>query len=292
MDRYLSLILRYAVPLYFMAMPITASAQDSARILATSGVVQIEGAGGGGLVPWAVISGYGSRDSIGATAHDTYVHLSDFDVNAAGLAIGFFDRVEVSYSHDWLYTGSSGTRLGLGKDYQFHMDVFGAKVRLAGHLVYDQDSWMPQIAVGAQYKAADRNAIVHAVGARDANGTDFYVAATKLFLAESLLTNLTLTATRANQFGFLGFGGDKNNGYTLQGGASAALLVTHHLAIGSEYRTKPDNLRFAKEGNAFDVFAAYFITKNVSATLAYANLGPVALQGTQAGPYLSLTAGF
>ena len=46
-------------------------APESGKLLATAGVTQIEGAGGGGLAPWAVITGYGTRDAIGANAHYT-----------------------------------------------------------------------------------------------------------------------------------------------------------------------------------------------------------------------------
>ena len=111
------------------------------------------------------------------------------------------------------------------------------------------------------------------------------------FLAQSLLVNVTLRETKANQFGILGFGGDKNNGYSTQFEGSAAYLFSRKFAIGAEFRTKPDNLSIAREDNAFDVFAAYFITKNVSATVAYVNLGNIVIHDNQQGVYLSLQAG-
>ena len=37
---------------------------DSGRLLLTQGVSNIEGAAGGGLASWAVISGYGTRDAV------------------------------------------------------------------------------------------------------------------------------------------------------------------------------------------------------------------------------------
>ena len=64
------------------------------------------------------------------------------------------------------------------------------------------------------------------------------------------------------------------------------------LVVGAEVRTKPDNLRFAREDNAWDLFAAWFINKNLSATAAYLNLGRIAGQTSQSGVYLSLQAGF
>ena len=267
-------------------------APESGKLLATAGVTELEGAGGGGLVPWALITGYGTRDAVGANAHYTYVHLSDFDLHSAGAAIGLYDRLELSYAHQWFDTGEAGGRLGLGRGFTFEQDIAGAKVRLFGDAVYGQDSWLPQVAAGAMYKSSDNGAVLRAVGARSAEGVDFYLAATKLFLAQSLLIDLTVRGTRANQFGLLGFGGDRTGGYTAQAEGSAALLLRRDFAIGAEFRTMPDNLRFAREDAAFDAFAAWFVSKNVSATLAYVQLGRVAGQGTQNGIYLSLQAGF
>jgi hypothetical protein len=267
-------------------------AQDSGRLLATSGVSQLEGAAGGGLVPWSVISGYGTRDSVGANAHYTLAYLPDFTLHSAGASIGLRNRVELSYAHQWFDTRDAGRKLGLGGGYQFHLDVVGAKVRLFGDAVYDQDSWLPQVAVGAQFKTVDRHGLVRALGARSPSGVDVYASATKLFLAQSLLLNATVRLTQANQYGLLGFGGDRTAGYRPQFEGSAALLLNRDLAVGAEVRTKPDNLRFAHEGTAFDVFAAYFLSKNASATLAFVALGPVARQGSQNGVYLSLQGGF
>ena len=269
-----------------------ALAQDSARLLATSGVSQVEGAGGGGLAPWALITGYGTRDAIGANAHGTFVGLSDFGLASAGASVGLYDRVELSYSHLWFDTAAAGGRLGLGRGYQFNLDVAGAKVRLLGNAVYDQDTWLPEISVGTQFKAAGEHAVLHAIGAGSPAGVDFYVAATKLFLAQSLLVSGAVRATKANQLGILGFGGDRNDGYSAEFEGSAALLLTRRLAIGAEFRSKPDNLRFASEGDAYDIFGAFFLDKHLSATLAYLDLGRIARQGDQKGYYLSLQAGF
>jgi len=269
-----------------------ARAQDSGRLLATSGVSQIEGSAGGGLAPWAVITGYGTRDSVGANAHYTLAYLPSFTLHSAGASIGIHDRVELSYAHQWFDTRGAGAKLGLGGGYQFHLDVVGAKVRLFGNAVYDQDTWVPQVAAGVQLKTADQHGVLRAIGARSSSGVDAYLSATKLFLAQSLLVNATVRATQANQFGLLGFGGDRHAGYSLQFEGSAALLLGRGFAVGAEVRTKPDNLRFAKEGPAFDVFAAWFPTKNLSATLAYVALGPIARQGRQNGVYLSMQGGF
>ena len=150
---------------------------------------------------------------------------------------------------------------------------------------------MPELSVGTQFKAADRHATLAAIGATSPDGVDFYIAATKLFLAQSLLVSGAVRATKANQFGLLGFGGDRDNSYSAQFEGSAALLLTRRLALGAEVRTKPDNLGFARETAAYDVFAAWFLDKHLSATLAFLGLGPVARQGNQNGVYLSLQVG-
>jgi hypothetical protein len=48
------------------------------RVLATGGVTQIEGAAGGGIVPWALIAGYATRDENGATAFYSHLDIKDF----------------------------------------------------------------------------------------------------------------------------------------------------------------------------------------------------------------------
>src|SRR5690242_8105513 len=101
---------------------------DSGRLLATSGVSEIEGAGGGGLVPWALITGYGTRDAIGANAHYTVVALPNFTLQTAGVAVGLFDRVELSAARQAFDTHSTGGSLGLGNGFTFHQNIFGAKV--------------------------------------------------------------------------------------------------------------------------------------------------------------------
>src|SRR3982751_2309966 len=71
---------------------------DSGKLLATGGVSQLEGAGGGGLASWAMITGYGSRDGVGANVHYTVVPLADYTLQSAGIAVGLFDRLELSYA--------------------------------------------------------------------------------------------------------------------------------------------------------------------------------------------------
>jgi hypothetical protein len=264
---------------------------DSGKLLATGGVSNLEGAGGGGLSTWALISGYGTRDAVGADGHFTYIDLGSYSLWTEGAAVGLFDRVELSYAYQSFDTEDVGAKLGLGKGFTIDQDVVGAKIKLVGDAVYDQDSWLPQVAAGLQYKHNDKGWLVSAIGGKSADGTDFYASATKLFLAESLLVDATLRETKANQFGFLGFGGDRNDSYSTEFEGSAAYLLSRQFAVGAEYRTKPDNLGIAREDDAWDLFAAYFINKNVSVTLAYLNLGNIVIENNQQGVYVSVQAG-
>src|SRR5476649_178102 len=101
---------------------------DEGRLLATGGVSQVEGAGGGGLGAWALITGYGSDHGVGVNAHYTTVLRPDYQLDTVGAAVGLFDRLELSYAWQEFDTQNVGTALGLGKGYTFHQNIFGAKL--------------------------------------------------------------------------------------------------------------------------------------------------------------------
>lgn len=270
---------------------------DQGKLLATGGVSQVEGAGGGGLTPWALITGYGSRDSWGANAHATRVQTQDYSLTSVGVAIGYADRVELSFANQ-----DFRGELAPLNNLRIKQDIVGVKVKLIGDAVYEQDALLPQIAVGAMYKrnkgVGGLEALgvtnVKQLGAKDDSGVDYYVAATKLILSESLLLNGTLRATKANQMGLLGFGGDKGDSYKAKLEVSAAYLITRQLAAGLEYRMKPRNLGVDNEKAYRDVFVAWFPNKQLSITAAYADLGDITVfdPARQKGFYLSAQAGF
>ena len=245
----------------------------------------IEGAGGGGVVPWAVIAGYGTDRQVGGSVFYTKVKTGDFDLDSYGAAVGLFDRVELSHARQKFDAGRVIPGLEL------RMDVVGAKVKVFGDAVYDQDTPWPQVAVGLQHKRNTAMTIPTAIGAVSGSDTDFYVAATKVwlagFLGRNVLGNLTLRETRANQFGLLGFGGDRKSSRSLQPEASLAAMLTDNLVLGADYRSKPNNLSAFKEESASDVFLAWFPHRNVAVTLAWANLGAIAGKARQQGSYLS-----
>lgn len=293
----------------------------SNKLLLTGGVSQVEGAAGGGLTPWAFIGGYGTNNEVGGNVHYTYAKSSDYRLDSYGFTVGLFDRVEFSVAQQDFDVSNlrNKVKTGLGADAigrdTLNQIIVGVKVRVFGEAVLDADTWMPQVAVGVQYKEnQDKDFIKSAVvGATSDHGTDVYIAATKLLLDKNLLLNGTLRFTKANQFGLLGFGGDKNNSYEPMLEVSAAYLLRKDLAIGAEYRMKPNNLRSPanaalfgganvinlQEDDAFDVFVAYAPTKNISLTAAYVYLGNIATvkavdadYGKQDAVYLSAQFGF
>lgn len=268
---------------------------DMGKLLATGGVSQIEGVGGGGIVPWALISGYGTRDSYGANIHATALATQDYALDSFGIAAGINDRVELSLASQ-TFKGTAGALNNI----RIKQDIFGIKIKIAGDAVYDQDSVMPQIAIGAMVK--HNNGItglgavnsVKQLGAAHTQGIDYYIAATKILLDENLLLNATVRLSKANQIGLLGFGGDLHDRYRPMAEVSAAYLISRQWATGLEYRMKPRNLSVDKEKNYYDVFVAYFPTKNISLTAAYAVLGDITVLNpkNQKGAYLSAQVGF
>ena len=264
----------------------------SGKLLLTGGVSQVEGSAGGGLTPWAVIGGYGTRDQIGGSAYYTNVSVDDYGLQSYGALIGLFDFVELSVSRQEFDTEQVGALLGLGRGFTIRQDTNGSKVKEAGDAVLEQESWTPQVSIGAQHKRNAEGGLLAAIGAKGDSGTDYYISATKLVLSQGLLLNATVRFTEANQFGILGFGGDKHDGHKAQIELSAAYLLTRNLAIGAEYRTKPDNLNIAAEDDAFDVFVAWAPIKNVSLTVAYVDLGNIVIRDNQRGVYASLQVGF
>ena len=100
---------------------------DSGKLLATGGVTTVEGAGGGGITPWALISGYGSRESYGATISTTWLGTQDFQLDTVGVAVGLMDRVELSLAKQ-NFEATKGALHGL----RIEQTILGVKVKVLG----------------------------------------------------------------------------------------------------------------------------------------------------------------
>lgn len=259
------------------------------KILATAGLSQVEGSGGGGLVPWATLAGYDSQDETAASFFMSDVNVSDFRMTSIGVATSFYDRVELSYAQQtFVLPESLISGLSLTSE-QIKQDIVGLKVRLYGDAVY---SAYPQVSAGLQYKQLDSDTVASKVGAKTDSGTDFYVAATKVHLGAvagyNLVWNVAARATKANEMGLLGYGGSENNSYQVMMEGSVGLLLSPNWVVGMEYRQKPNNLSIV-EDDWTDVFVSYLPNKNVNITAAYVDLGTVATKKDQKGIYLSMT---
>lgn len=294
----------------------TLSAQaDTGKLLLTGGVSTIAGSAGGGLTPWAVIGSNATAGEVGFSGYVTRAATQDYGLTGYGVAVGLHDRVELSLARQD-FDASPAIALngvapfGITPGQHIKMDVIGIKVKVAGDAVLDADSFMPQIAVGIEHKQTrpgSLGSVLDFLGTKT-SGTDVYVSATKLLLAQSLLVNGTLRYTNANQNGLLGFGSAApgKNSRSLQPEFSIAYLINKNLAVGAEYRFKPNNLQALgaaaglgaglREDDWKDIFVAWAPNKNLSLTLAYVDLGRIAPGVTnnrrQTGYYLSAQVAF
>jgi hypothetical protein len=293
-------------PLLLAAVLLFAGSAPAAagKLALTGGVASVDGAAGGGLTPWATIGSRATEAEFGFAAHATTVRTGDYALATAGVLLAWDDRFELSFARQRFDTRQNLVALGLG-GLVLEQDIVGAKVRIAGDAVLDSDRWLPQVALGLLAKRSDAGALsptlYGALGAQR-SGLELYASATKLFLASGVLVNATLRLTDANQNGLLGFGGAQGRGPELQPEFSIAWLLSPRLALGAEWRRKPDNLRRSALGDGAlaedrwaDVFLAWAPSRRVSLTLAAVDLGRIvpALQPRrQRGAYASVQIGF
>ncbi len=267
-----------AALLLLTSLPLCAA---GSKVLATGGASSIEGAAGGGIVPWAVINGYGSSDQWSVTGYASQVGVDDFTLNSKGIGLSYDNKYEISFGRQEFKLDTMGGEL--------NQQIIGLKYKVAGELLY---SAMPQISVGVQLKKQLDFAIPAAVGARDDSGTDLYLAASKVWLdafwGRNLLLNATLRATKGQQTGLLGFGSTASNAYQYVGEFSAVLLLHPQWAIGAEFKQKPDELAFAREDHWRDIFVAWFANKHLSVVAGHVDLGSIATFNNQTGYYLAL----
>lgn len=262
---------------------------EGGKLLLTNGISTIEGGSGGGIATWASIAGRELEGGIGIQGNFTAIELPDFGWRSYGAALGISDRIELSFVRQDFDTRSAGAALGLGEGYTFNQDVFGAKLRVAGDIVYGSPI-LPQIAVGAEYKVNRDGAITALLGASEDEGVDYTLSATKLLLEHSLLVNATTRLTKANQLGLLGFG-SAAGGYNVQFEGSLAYMLSRRAVIGTEYRSKPDNLGLG-EDDWLDIFAAYAVNDHITVSAAYVDLGSIATFEDQRGGFLQAQIAF
>ncbi len=275
-----ALVLTTALPL--AAVADGAQNQRFGKIKGTGAVSTISGAGGGGLVPWATLSSYAEDGQLGGTVFVSQARVDDYQLDVYGGAINYHDKLEVSYARqDFLINAA---------DLHIRQDKLGLRYKVAGDIIYDQ---LPQITVGIEHGELRDEAVALSVGARDTSGTDYTLNVARAWLNgighRTTLLNVNLRYGNANQFGILGYGGDDQDA-RVNIEVAGALFINRSVAVGFEWRQKPDNLSALTENNARDLFLVYFPNKRLSLTAAWVDLGDVAGAADQRGVYFSLQA--
>ncbi len=271
-------VLRSCIGL-LLALSSQAFAADG-KLLGTGGLLSLDGAGGGGITPWASLASYAEDQQIGASAAYSHVAIDDYQLRAMAASVNVYNRVEISIAKQVFDFDANNTQLG--------QRVIGAKVRVYGDLIYQS----PQISIGVAHKTHTERAALTALGIDRASGTDYYLSIGRLWLdgpfGRNFLLNGTLRNTAAQQTGLLGF----NDQRDWQVEAAAALLLNRKLALGLEYKSKPDRLVGLTEDAWKDFFIAYFPNKHLSVALAYVDLGAIGGLAKQNGFYLTLQGAF
>ena len=306
-----------------LLIPSISSAETGSKLLATGGITSFEGSAGGGITPWALITGYASQEEINATANVQLLDVGEYQLSTFGAAVGAYDSFEFSLQKQSLdvssgvvtnvfnaITGGPTPSL-IAPSTKIEQTIIGAKYKVFGDAVFDSNLYMPQISVGVQYKTNDSfdqslslfNGAVPApntgvpmlLGAKEKSGTDLYISATKVWLGlaqgKNILFNATARYTKANTFGLLGFGKEGDDDYELEWAASLAMFTGTNTIIGLEARQQTDRLGgLAKTDTVTDFFITYLPSKEWSITAAYVDLGNLPFQPDTSGIYLSVTA--
>jgi hypothetical protein len=258
------------------ALTLTSSftyAQTGSSLLLSGGVTSFEGTAGGGITPWALISGYSSKEEINGTANLQLLQIGDYQLTTAGVSVGIYDRVEVSLQRQSLDVsdGITSNVFSLLTDgavptapgTDIEQDIIGVKVKLFGDALFAEKPYLPQVSLGLQYKKnrdfdtslpipsgdvpLPGQGVPQIVGATEDSGLDIYISATNVWLGgafgKNLLVNLTARATKANTFGLLGFESANDDSYDIEFEGSLAIIPTPNTAIGIEWRTQSNRRR-------------------------------------------------
>ena len=258
---------------------------EGSRIWGTGGITNVSGAAGGGITSWALLNGYASDDETTVNVSPSTVQTDDFSLNSVGIGFNWHNRVALTAAYNELRVHPL--------DLNIRQQNVGLKVRLYGEALYDR---FGQFSLGARYTHNSDFAVPQLLGAKHAGGVDYYLAWSKVLLGavlgRNVVLNATARATKANQIGLLGFGGDRHSGYSVLGEYSAGVFLNRHWLIGGEYKQQPNNLSAVDEDDWKTAFIAFVPSRYLAVTAAYVDLGDIAGLKNQTGYYLSLQTGF
>ena len=274
-----------------LAWPVAAGA--GSRLVATGGANSIEGSAGGGIVPWAVLAGYGDTGEFGCSAGVSHLATGDYGLRVIGGACSYGNRVEIALSEQELDLDGLRPLLGLADEQTLRQRSVSAKIRLYGDITYDRRG---QLSLGIVHKKNHDGWLARAAGAMRESDIEAYLSLGRLFIdgpfGHMWYGNVSLRYTRANQGGLLGFGGDLGRSRRLVPEVALAWFPWRKFAIGAEYRANPDNLSFAVGDDWTDLFVAWFPSKRWSVVAAWVDLGSVGTLDGQSGLFFSANGSF
>ncbi len=266
------------------------------RTISYSGapLLNFEGVGGGGIVPGAhLVNPPQDGKGIGKPAVMQWAGIrGDTNFYTTGFAFSLLDRFELGYTRATLDYNRirddvkrlSGNLLDPGKDH-IYMDIFHLKT-----LILKEKEFLPAFAVTAEFKfnetIDDINnnlaQVLNTIGYDDDFGVDFDFSFSKIIpnlIICPIFVHFNIRLTRAAQAGFFGFSSD----YTANPEISAGVLVRPDMAVGFEYRVKPDEYGSlalpgftCKEDDMWDINFTYFPIERLSLSVAYCGFGNAA----------------
>ena len=286
----------------FIAAGALGNAQASEEAAAAEGpplpLHTIEGVGGIVLTPTAYLVNPGPPGTVfGKPAVATqFAMIGGKDLEVASVTWTLYRRLELGYAFSRLGLDDfhHDVRVATGVDIGTHdvfLHNFNARLNVIEENQWDTN-WMPAVTIGAHYKYnndindmdARLGGALTGLGLDDNDGVDFTLTGTKLItsLPRPVLVSAGLRASRAAQLGFVGFTDD----YSLTFEGSALVLVTDNLAVGAEYRQKPDDLGripglIGGEDSWWDVHAAYIINDHMNLYATVGKAGTVLNHGEE-----------
>lgn len=201
------------------------------------------------------------------------------------------DRIELGYGYNYLTHSDlhsdieKATNIELSEDV-VQMHNFNFRLALLKEGQFEQ-SWLPALTAGIHYKYndsidtidSDLNGTLQNIGIEDNDGIDYTLYASKMltFMPRPLLLNMGVRNSEAAHIGLLGFTGDRD--FLFEG--NAVLFVTDQLAIGAEYRQKPDDNYDAIDGlvesedDWWSLVFGYVSNDHLTISGGYFNMGDV-----------------
>ena len=200
------------------------------------------------------------------------------------------DRFEFGYGFDALALDDlpsdiqAATSIDISDD-TVYLHNFNGRVALIKEGAFGR-GWMPAVTFGVHYKYNDTvdsidddlGGTLTGIGIEDNDGVDLTLYASKMITAlpRPILINAGLRNTSAAHIGLLGFTDSRDTVFE----GNVVAFLTERLALGAEYRQKPDNYDeisglVEEESDWWSVVAGYVVNNNLTVSGGYFNLGTV-----------------